>query len=61
MMEYSEKDVERVGDVLEKTYGTPELYLNHCTGQKAIEQLRDRFGPDVVRDCFVASELTFEI
>jgi len=37
------------------------LHLNQCTGQKAVEQLRDRFGPDIVRDCFVGSELTFEI
>jgi metal-dependent hydrolase (beta-lactamase superfamily II) len=61
MIEYSREDVEHVGNVLEKTYGTPLLYLNHCTGRKAIDQLRSRFGLDVVRDCFVGTELAFEI
>lgn len=61
MMEYSKKDIEHVGDVLERNYGIPELFLNHCTGERAIEQLRDRFGSDVVHDCFAGSELTFEV
>jgi 7,8-dihydropterin-6-yl-methyl-4-(beta-D-ribofuranosyl)aminobenzene 5'-phosphate synthase len=61
MMEYSKEDVERVGDVLKNAYGTPELYLSHCTGEKAIEQLKARFGSDTVHDCFAGSQLTFEI
>ena len=61
MLKYSEEDVDHVGDVLEKTYQTPEMYLNHCTGQKAIDQLRNRFGSDIVHDCFAGSELAFEI
>lgn len=61
MIEYSKEDIDHVGDVLEETYGIPLLYLNHCTGTKAIDQLRSRFGPNVVRDCFVGAELTFEI
>jgi metal-dependent hydrolase (beta-lactamase superfamily II) len=60
-LEYSEKDVEHVGDVPENTYETPELYFNHCTGQKTVEQLRNRFGSDTVHDCFAGSELDFEI
>jgi 7,8-dihydropterin-6-yl-methyl-4-(beta-D-ribofuranosyl)aminobenzene 5'-phosphate synthase len=60
MMEYSKEDVEHIGNVLESVYGTPELYLSHCTGQKAIEQLKARFGTDIVHDCPVGSELTFE-
>jgi hypothetical protein len=61
MLEYSKEDVEHVGDVLEKVYATPKLYLNHCTGKRAIEQLKVRFGPDIVHDCLVGTELTFEI
>jgi 7,8-dihydropterin-6-yl-methyl-4-(beta-D-ribofuranosyl)aminobenzene 5'-phosphate synthase len=61
MLEYSNEDVKHVGDILENTYSTPELYLNHCTGEKAINQLRTRFGSDIVHDCFAGSELTFEI
>ena len=61
MLEYSEEDIGHVGGVLEKVYGTPELYLNHCTGKRAIEQLRRKFGPEVVRDCHVGTELFFGI
>jgi 7,8-dihydropterin-6-yl-methyl-4-(beta-D-ribofuranosyl)aminobenzene 5'-phosphate synthase len=61
MVEYSTEDVKHVGDDLENMYGTPELYLNHCTGKEAIEQLRTRFGSAIVHDCFAGSELTFEI
>ena len=60
MLEYSEGDIERVGEVLEKVYGTPELYLNHCTGKKAVERLRKRFGPETVHDCHVGTEITFK-
>ena len=61
MLEYSEEDIGHVGGILEKVYGTPELYLNHCTGKRAIEQLRRKFGPEVVRDCHVGTELFFKI
>jgi 7,8-dihydropterin-6-yl-methyl-4-(beta-D-ribofuranosyl)aminobenzene 5'-phosphate synthase len=60
MLEYSEEDIEHVGEVLEKVYGTPELYLNHCTGKKAIERLRSRFGSEIVRDCHVGTEIVFK-
>jgi len=59
MMRYSDEEVEHVGDVLERDYATPQIYLNHCTGKKAVEQLRKRFGPDIVHDCFVGSELKY--
>ncbi len=60
MLEYSQEDVDHVGGVLEKRYGTPELYLNHCTGKKAIERLRSRFGTEVVHDCHVGTEVVFK-
>lgn len=47
MMGFTAGDVARVADVLERDHGTPALYLNHCTGPKAIEQLRARFGEKV--------------
>ncbi len=61
MLEYTDEDVQHVGALLENTYGTPEIYLNHCTGEKAISQLKARFGKDKVHDCYVGSELTFEV
>lgn len=60
MLEYSKENVDHVGNVLESLYGTPELYLNHCTGRRAIEQLRNRFGSDVVHDCHVGAEVFFQ-
>jgi 7,8-dihydropterin-6-yl-methyl-4-(beta-D-ribofuranosyl)aminobenzene 5'-phosphate synthase len=60
MLEYSQEDVDHVGDVLEKVYGTPKLYLNHCTGKEAIGRLRGRFGSEVVHDCHVGTEVVFK-
>lgn len=60
MLEYSKDDVEHVGNALENLYGTPELYLNHCTGEKAIMQLRNKFGSEIVHDCHVGTELVFQ-
>ena len=61
MLEYSQEDVDHVGEVLEKMYQTPKLYLNHCTGKDAIERLRGKFGSEVVHDCLVGTEVTFTI
>lgn len=61
MMRYSEEEVEHVGTELKKDYGSPELYLNHCTGKKAIAQLKKRLGPEIVHDCFVGSEIIFNM
>jgi len=60
MLPYSIDDIEHVGDVLEERYGTPELYLNHCTGNVAIGQLKKRFGEDIFHGCHVGTELIFE-
>ncbi len=59
-LEYSKEEVDHVGDVLEKVYGTPQLYLNHCTGEDAIQQLRNKFGSEIVHDCQVGTEVDFK-
>ena len=61
MMRYSEAEVEHVGNVLERDYGSLKLYLNHCTGKKAVVQLKKRLGPEIVHDCFAGSEILFNI
>jgi len=61
LMTFKRKEIGHIGDVLEKTYNMPQLYLNHCTGKKAILQLKDRFGPEIVHDFWVGSEMTYEI
>lgn len=60
MIVYSKEEINHVGNVLETRYGSPELHLNHCTGKKAISQLKKRFGSEIVQDCHVGTRLTFE-
>jgi 7,8-dihydropterin-6-yl-methyl-4-(beta-D-ribofuranosyl)aminobenzene 5'-phosphate synthase len=60
MVEYTEKEVEHVANALKNDHGTPMLYLNHCTGDKVVEQLRKLLGADVVRDYPGGMELDFE-
>jgi 7,8-dihydropterin-6-yl-methyl-4-(beta-D-ribofuranosyl)aminobenzene 5'-phosphate synthase len=60
MLEYSQKDIDHLGDVLANLYDTPQLYLNHCTGEDAIRQLKNRFGPEIVHDCRVGTEVVFQ-
>jgi len=59
MMRYSEEEVDHVGNALEKDYGSPQLYLNHCTGKKAVGQLKNRFGSGIIHDCFAGAEERF--
>ncbi|MCG3215804.1 MAG: MBL fold metallo-hydrolase [Candidatus Heimdallarchaeota archaeon] len=56
-----EKDLEYVAKILEKEYNKPTLYFSHCTGKKATDYLRKRFGKDTVRSFNVSDELTFDI
>ncbi|MHA1718986.1 MAG: MBL fold metallo-hydrolase [Promethearchaeota archaeon] len=60
MMGFDKKEVDHVADELEQKYGTPKLYLNHCTGEKTIEQLKERFGPEIVVPCPVGTVLTYD-
>lgn len=60
MIAYSKEEIIHIGNVLETRYGSPELYLNHCTGKEAIALLKKHFGPDIVQDCHVGTELTFD-
>jgi 7,8-dihydropterin-6-yl-methyl-4-(beta-D-ribofuranosyl)aminobenzene 5'-phosphate synthase len=46
LLDAGREDVLSVIDFLKK-YGTPELYLNHCTGEQVIDMLRQEFGPTV--------------
>ncbi len=57
----SKKEISDIGDVLEKTYNTPQLYLNHCTGKKTIAQFEERFGTEVVHDFWAGAEMIYEM
>jgi len=70
MVRFSKEEVEHVADVLEREYGPPDLYLNHCTDNFPIplikktpvtKILKRRFGEEKVNTCFVGTELSFEV
>ena len=45
-------------DALREDYGSPMLYVSHCTGQKATAALAAAFG-DRVQPCPAGTTLTF--
>ncbi|MFX0173777.1 MAG: hypothetical protein ACFE9L_17990 [Candidatus Hodarchaeota archaeon] len=70
MARFSKEELEHVVDVLEKEYGTPNLYLNQCTdnfpkplAKKApiTKILKKRFGEGKVKTCYVGSEFAFDV
>ena len=48
-----------VAGVLREVYGSPRLYLNHCTGERAYVALANAFG-ERVKPCPAGTTLTFE-
>jgi 7,8-dihydropterin-6-yl-methyl-4-(beta-D-ribofuranosyl)aminobenzene 5'-phosphate synthase len=60
MMGFNEKELEHVGKELKDKYGSPMLYLNHCTGEKTIKQLSLKFGSEIVVPCPVGTTLTYD-
>ena len=54
------KRVKEVVDNLKQKIGTPFLYPNHSTGQRAIGTMKKEFGKDIVHDCFHGTKLIFE-
>ncbi|MHA1304513.1 MAG: MBL fold metallo-hydrolase [Candidatus Heimdallarchaeaceae archaeon] len=60
MLVFHQTDLERVADVLEERYNKPLLYLNHCTGNYAIDYLKERFGDEIVKSCHVGTILEFD-
>jgi len=60
MVAFTGDEVTHVGDILESLYGTPQLYLNHCTGNHIIDQLKSRFGENIVKPCHVGTQLSFD-
>jgi 7,8-dihydropterin-6-yl-methyl-4-(beta-D-ribofuranosyl)aminobenzene 5'-phosphate synthase len=59
LVEADEAHLKRVIEVLRDTYGSPRLYLNHCTGERAYVALASAFG-NQVSPCPVGTTLTFD-
>jgi 7,8-dihydropterin-6-yl-methyl-4-(beta-D-ribofuranosyl)aminobenzene 5'-phosphate synthase len=70
MVRFSKEEVDQVANVLEKDYGIPDLYLNHCTDNFPLplenktpvtEILKQKFGTVKVQTCTVGTEFIYEI
>jgi 7,8-dihydropterin-6-yl-methyl-4-(beta-D-ribofuranosyl)aminobenzene 5'-phosphate synthase len=59
LLDADEAYLQHVINVLREAYGTPHLYLNHCTGERAYVALRNAFG-DRVKPCPVGTTLTID-
>lgn len=59
LVEADEAHLQHVVRALRDTYGTPHLYLNHCTGQQAYVALVNAFG-DRVQPCPVGTRLVLD-
>jgi 7,8-dihydropterin-6-yl-methyl-4-(beta-D-ribofuranosyl)aminobenzene 5'-phosphate synthase len=66
LIDAGEAQLRRVASELRDTYGSPHLYLNHCTGQRAYVALVNAFpgqgptGNDRVNPCPAGTTLTFD-
>jgi 7,8-dihydropterin-6-yl-methyl-4-(beta-D-ribofuranosyl)aminobenzene 5'-phosphate synthase len=59
LLDAGETYLEHVAGVLRDSYGSPALYLNHCTGKRAIITMANTFG-NGVRPCPAGTALSFD-
>lgn len=53
--------VEAMAEIIIEEFETPQLFLNHCTGPNGIMRLREHLGLEGVQDCYVGTELFFQM
>lgn len=58
LLDMSQEEVDQITSILKEGYGSPWLYLNHCTGKRALVTLEHTFG-ERVRACPAGTEVTF--
>lgn len=70
MARYTKQEVLSTAEQLIKEFDDPDLYMNHCTDKlpvkilkvtKTIDILREKYGEEKIKNCFVGTKLTFEI
>lgn len=61
MEKIKKEEAKVVADQLVTKFKKPQLYLNHCTGPNGIMRLREILTLDGVRDCYVGTELAFNL
>lgn len=52
--------VEAVIENMKQHIGLPKLYLNHSTGKKALQTLKERLGEEIVKECKHGTKLDFK-
>ncbi|MBN2157420.1 MAG: MBL fold metallo-hydrolase [Candidatus Lokiarchaeota archaeon] len=69
MVRYSKEEVIRTGEKFRDDFDDPDLYLNHCTDKlpskllkmtKTIDILKENFGEERIKTCYVGTKVTFE-
>lgn len=70
MVRYGNDEVFATAEKLTKQFDDPDLHLNHCTDKlpvilfkatKTIDILREKYGENKIKNCYVGSKLTFTI
>lgn len=58
LLDLGKEEVDHIISILKEEYGSPGLYLNHCTGDRALQALRRAF-PDRAVPCPAGTEVAF--
>lgn len=58
LSDLGEEEIDQIISILREEYGSPRLYLNHCTGDRALWALRRAF-PDRALSCPAGKEVAF--
>jgi len=70
MARYEKEDVLLTAEKLINEFDDPDLYLNHCTDKlpiaimkatKTIDILREKYGENKIKNCYVGTKLTFAV
>ena len=70
MVRYEVEEVLATAEKLISEFDDPDLYLNHCTDKlplsimkttKTIDILREQYGKDKIKNCYVGTKLKFTI
>ena len=60
MLRFNLEEVDLVAENLKNKYGSPKLYLNHCTGINTTDHLLTHFNNNIVNSCLVGKAFTFD-
>ncbi len=58
LLDLGEEEIDHLISILREEYGSPWLYLNHCTGKRALVALEHAFG-ELVKACPAGMEVAF--